>query len=73
MTHEPQPASPCVGICLLDPATGYCRGCLRSVAEIAAWYEAGAAEKRAILGRLDQRRRLGKSRMPSAAASRRNS
>ena len=69
MTHEPQPASPCVGICLLDPATGYCRGCLRSVAEIAAWYEAGAAEKRAILARLDQRRRLGKSRMPSAAAS----
>ncbi len=35
MTHEPNPVSPCVGICLLDPATGYCRGCLRSMAEIA--------------------------------------
>jgi predicted Fe-S protein YdhL (DUF1289 family) len=73
MTHEPKLASPCVGICLLDPATGYCRGCLRNVAEIAGWYEANTAEKRAILARLDQRRRLGKTRMPRAAASRRNS
>ena len=63
MTHEPKPLSPCVGICLLDPTTGYCRGCLRSVAEIAGWCEAGTAEKRAILARLDQRRRLGESRM----------
>jgi len=46
MKTEPEPASPCVGICLLDPSTGYCRGCLRSVAEIAGWYEASAAEKR---------------------------
>lgn len=52
------PASPCVGICLMDPATGYCRGCLRSVAEIAEWYDAGAAGKRAILARLTERRRL---------------
>jgi len=57
MTHERKPVSPCVGICLLDPAIGYCRGCLRSVDEIAGWYEASTAEKRAILARLDQRRR----------------
>jgi predicted Fe-S protein YdhL (DUF1289 family) len=50
------PASPCVGTCLMDPATGYCRGCLRSVAEIAAWYDATAAEKRAILACLAERR-----------------
>jgi uncharacterized protein len=53
---EPIPASPCVGICLVDPATGYCRGCARSVAEIAAWYGANAAEKRAMLARLAERR-----------------
>jgi predicted Fe-S protein YdhL (DUF1289 family) len=29
---------------------------LRSVAEIAKWYDASAAGKRAILARLDQRR-----------------
>lgn len=79
MRHDAAPASPCIGICLLDPATGYCpfgassaracraggsairRGCLRSVAEIANWYDASAAEKRAILARLDERRRLDRS------------
>jgi uncharacterized protein len=53
----PMPESPCVGICLVDPGTGSCRGCLRTVAEIASWYEASAAEKLAILARLDQRQR----------------
>jgi len=50
------PASPCLGICLMDPATRMCRGCLRTIDEIRAWYEASAAEKRAILARLNQRR-----------------
>ena len=56
MNAEPLPASPCVGICLLDPATRVCRGCLRTIAEIAGWPGASTAEKRAILARLDQRR-----------------
>ena len=51
------PASPCLGICLMDPATRMCRGCLRTIDEIRAWYEATAAEKRAILARLDGRHR----------------
>jgi len=55
------PASPCLGICLMDPATRMCRGCLRTIDEIRAWYDASAAEKRAILARLDQRR-LGTDR-----------
>jgi uncharacterized protein len=53
---EPSPASPCVGICLLDPQTRQCRGCLRTVEEIARWYEAGVAEKRALLVILAERR-----------------
>jgi len=53
---ERMPVSPCIGICLMDPATRMCRGCLRTVEEIAAWYEATAAEKRAILDRLVLRR-----------------
>ena len=56
-SSEAQPASPCLGICLMDPATRMCRGCLRTVEEIRAWYEASAAEKRAILSRLELRRR----------------
>jgi predicted Fe-S protein YdhL (DUF1289 family) len=54
--QERLPASPCVGICLVDPATRHCRGCLRTVDEIARWYDAGAAEKRAMLALLAARR-----------------
>ena len=54
------PPSPCIGICLIDPATGRCRGCLRYIDEIAAWYDASAAEKRAILARIAERRRPGR-------------
>jgi len=51
------PVSPCVGICLMDPATRTCRGCLRTINEIARWYDASAAEKQAILDSLSVRRR----------------
>ncbi|HVC51861.1 MAG TPA: DUF1289 domain-containing protein [Stellaceae bacterium] len=54
--RERAPVSPCVGICLMDPVTRLCRGCLRSIDEIAAWYEASIAEKHAILGRIATRR-----------------
>jgi len=50
------PESPCLGICLMDPATRLCRGCLRTIAEIAGWYDATATEKQAILARLAARR-----------------
>jgi predicted Fe-S protein YdhL (DUF1289 family) len=48
--------SPCVQICILDPASGLCRGCLRTVQEIADWVEMTADEKRATLVRVEQRR-----------------
>ena len=55
-TPERHPVSPCLGICLMDPHTKMCRGCLRTIEEIAAWYRADLAEKRAILARLAERR-----------------
>jgi len=45
-------ASPCNGVCRIDPATGYCRGCLRTIDEIAAWGSVDDRRKRAILGAL---------------------
>ena len=54
--NEALPASPCLGICILDPATRHCRGCLRTVDEIARWYEAGIDEKHALLAVLEARR-----------------
>ena len=57
---EPSPPSPCLGICLMDPRTRMCRGCLRTIDEIRCWYEAGSAEKRAILARLAARRKAAR-------------
>ena len=53
---EPSLVSPCLGICLMDPKTRMCRGCLRTIEEIAGWYAAGPPEKRAIIERLAARR-----------------
>ena len=59
---EEIPPSPCLGICLMDPATRMCRGCLRTIDEIRGWYEASAADKRAILERLGARRAVAEGR-----------
>ena len=57
---EPTPPSPCLGICLMDPATRMCRGCLRTIGEIRDWYEASPGNKRAILDRVAARRLAAK-------------
>jgi uncharacterized protein len=49
-------ASPCVEVCRMDAANGYCEGCHRSLEEIACWPEYTAAEKRAVLARLPARK-----------------
>ena len=48
--------SPCVNVCQMDPQTGLCRGCLRTLAEIADWMDYTVSEKLEVLGRLDERR-----------------
>ena len=58
----PPPASPCVKICVVDPASGLCIGCGRTVAEIATWRELDADERRAIMAGLEQRLRAARSR-----------
>lgn len=49
--------SPCNNVCQLDPDSGYCRGCLRTIEEIAGWLDYSNEEKLAVLERLEQRRR----------------
>jgi predicted Fe-S protein YdhL (DUF1289 family) len=39
------PLSPCIGICRMDP-DGLCRGCRRTLAEIACWGAMSDAERR---------------------------
>ena len=49
-------ASPCTKVCTLDPATGLCRGCSRTLDEIAAWSTLDDAGKRAVLAAVAARR-----------------
>ena len=49
--------SPCVAVCQLDPKTGLCIGCLRSMEEISLWPRASNEERLAILAELKDRRR----------------
>lgn len=46
------PASPCIAVCRLDPATGLCIGCGRSIDEIAQWPDLDDDVRRRILARL---------------------
>jgi len=49
--------SPCTKVCAIDAATGWCKGCGRTAAEIGDWLAATDAGKRAILARLPARMR----------------
>lgn len=58
MTDRPTPIpSPCIAVCQLDPASGKCIGCLRTVEEIALWPRATNEERMEILALLKERRR----------------
>lgn len=48
--------SPCVSVCQLDPRTGLCLGCLRSLEEISAWSRISRPEQRQILVAVAARR-----------------
>jgi predicted Fe-S protein YdhL (DUF1289 family) len=49
--------SPCNGICALDPVSGLCRGCGRSLGEIESWVRYGDDERRRIMAELPRRLR----------------
>lgn len=48
-------ASPCIGVCKIDRATGFCTGCARTPVEIRRWKRVDDAGKRAILAELPAR------------------
>ena len=66
--------SPCINVCQMDPASGWCSGCLRTLDEIAAWSTLDGPAKLAVWRRLPARRlearRLRQARAtPDNAAS----
>jgi len=51
--------SPCISICRMVPATGFCEGCLRTIAEIAAWSRMDDAGKRSVWRAIELRAEAG--------------
>lgn len=49
--------SPCMSVCRMDAATGWCEGCLRTLDEIAAWGTLDDEGKRSVW-RIIERRAL---------------
>ena len=47
--------SPCTGVCVIHDATGWCRGCGRTIDEIAGWAEASPEARRSVIAELPAR------------------
>ena len=61
--------SPCTSVCAIDPASGWCAGCLRTLDEIAAWGSLDDAAKREVWqapGSPPRRARAARRRRPDA-------
>ena len=56
--------SPCINICRMDAASGWCSGCLRTLDEIAAWSTLPDAAKQAVWSQLPLRRVELRRRQP---------
>ena len=49
--------SPCINVCRIEPDSGLCAGCCRTLDEIAAWSRLDDAGKRVVWAQLARRRR----------------
>jgi uncharacterized protein len=56
MTSTMSTASPCISICRMDEATGWCEGCLRTIDEIAVWSLLDDSERQQVVALLGKRR-----------------
>lgn len=60
-------ASPCTRVCVVDPGSGLCVGCGRSLDEIAGWIDLDAGERARIMALLPAR--LAALTRPAGAAA----
>ncbi|NKC22265.1 DUF1289 domain-containing protein [Ochrobactrum oryzae] len=51
-------ASPCILVCTIDPETGFCLGCARTLDEIARWSSMSADERLAVWALLADRHEI---------------
>lgn len=47
--------TPCLKVCVLEPGSKLCRGCGRTIAEIAGWAAMSGSERRRVMALLPDR------------------
>jgi len=47
--------TPCINVCSMDPATGFCMGCGRTIEEIGGWMSYSDAERARLISVLPAR------------------
>jgi uncharacterized protein len=52
---QTDPGSPCTSVCRIDPGTGWCVGCLRTMDEIIDWGAMPPMDKRRVWKDLERR------------------
>jgi len=58
LLNSPPPIeSPCIKVCAIEPATGLCTGCARTLDEIARWGSMRDTERARVMAELPARRR----------------
>lgn len=58
--------SPCINLCKMDPASGLCAGCFRTLDEIAAWSGMSDHQRRTVLAAISSRRQTQPPSRPAA-------
>lgn len=61
-------ASPCVNVCVMDAQTGCCKGCWRTLEEIATWSQMSEAQRQQVWQQLPGRQ-MQRSATQSAQAA----
>jgi len=62
--------TPCTKVCVVDPQSGLCIGCGRTVAEIGRWAGFSDAERRRLMTELPRRLTTLRRRVAGGAARR---
>ena len=61
--------TPCIAVCMIDPKTGLCLGCGRTLPEIARWHRMDRAERLAVMAQLAARMTDAGVSQPGTAAT----
>jgi uncharacterized protein len=49
MFEEPVVESPCINVCQMNEATGFCHGCYRTIEEIQDWWDLNFEQKSDVI------------------------